>query len=903
MKAFTEFANEQIEHSIPDRFEKMVKEYPNRLAVKVGNRALTYDALNQLVNRIARAILTKGRAGSEPIALLFEHGVDVIAAIFATLRAGKFYVALDPSFPAERMTSIWQDSQAGLIVTNDHSIDLAHKLTNDTRALLNIDEIHAATSFDNDFRPAFSNGLVNIRYTSGSTGEPKGIVQGHQQALYHVTVGAAERRIGADDRLTLLHSVALGSATTHIFQSLLNGASLFPFDVKSEGIPRLTRWLQEEEITVCDLPPSLFRQLAASLQGVVPPSSLRLLTLVGAPITQVDFNLYKKNFGRGTLVEIALGSTEAGMICSAIVDQNFSFPKEGAPVGYPCRGKKILLLDENGHEVGPGEVGEIAVKSRYLALGYWRRPELTSAKFLPDPDGGDERIYLTGDLGRKLLDGFLVHVGRKDFQVKIRGYRVETGEIEATLLEHAAIKEAIVVAQDDLHQEKRLVAYVVSCQEPAPTTHELRMFLHKKVPDYMVPSVFVPLNALPLTPNGKVDRQALPAPKRMRPDQNETFAAPRNPTEERLAGIWATLLGLEHVGIHDNFFDLGGNSLFAIRLFAEIEKEFKKRLPLSCLFEDGTIQRLARIINQPIQASLWPSLVTIQPHGTKRPFFCVHELFGDVFCYRMLAHYLGQDQPFYALQPEALNGLEKSSADIKAMAAHYIQEIRTLQPRGPYGLGGYSSGGVVAFEMARQLRANGEAVAIVAIFDSTAVTSGQNKFSRIWSFLCNLPADLASWLIGFLQLTPRQCLDLIRFKIGMIKTRVIATFCAPGSCREVVTAKTVKEMADLFQFSEKQQEIALAQCRGLLAYKPGVYPDRLTLFRTQTTPLFYSHGTDKGWGKLAAGGVEIRVVPGHHLTMLREPHVKILAEELRVCLDKAQEKIVSGKADRSVCLP
>jgi amino acid adenylation domain-containing protein len=881
---FVEFTNDEIEQSIPERFEKIVRLYPERLAVKRDDHAVTYKALNEAANRIAHAILKQRSTGSEPIALVFEHGIDVIAAILGTLKAGKFYVALDSSFPAERMLSILQDSEAALIVSNDHNIGVAHQLTQDSRALLNIDEIDSSVASDDPAPSALPESLVNIRYTSGSTGEPKGIVKTHQQALYHMAVGAAERQISINDRLTLVHSVAFASATTHLFQSLLNGASLFPFDVKAEGISRLLEWLHEEQITVCDLPPSLFRQLAPSLQTRTPPSSLRLITLQSAPVSQEDFNLYKKYFGRGTLLQLAMGSTETGMISSAIVDHNFSFPKEGTPVGYACRGKKILLLDASGREVGPDNIGEIAVKSRHLSQGYWRRPEPTGAKFIPDTDGGDERIYLTGDLGRMLADGFLIHHGRKDFQVKIRGYRVETGEVEAALLGHASVKDAVVVAQDDVHQEKRLVAYVVPFDNPAPGNRELQTFLHNKLPDYMVPSVFVTLDALPLTLNGKVDRKALPAPEKIRPDQKEIFAAPRNPTEARLADMWAELFGVEPVGIHDNFFDLGGHSLTAAQLFAAIEKEFRVPLPLSSLFEGATIEHLARLLSQ--KNLRMTTIVPIQPRGASLPFFCVHDLFGDVFCYRRLAHYLGQAQPFYGLQPQGLDGLEEPCADITAMAAHYVEAIRAVQPKGPYALGGLSFGGVVAFEMARQLRTKGEEVATVALFDSHFP---RGKITLSWGFAPNLFNDFPSWLIGFLQLNRAQWLSLIRSKIAIAKRRLRGAL--PSSAeksQQDAIQRRIEELDYLSQFSEQHHKVARAQYQALSNYRLRTYPGRLTLFRARMQPLFSSHAPDNGWGGLAAGGLNIRIVPGNHLGMLQEPHVKVLAEELRSCLDQAQ---------------
>ena len=345
------------------------------------------------------------------------------------------------------------------------------------------------------------------------------------------------------------------------------------------------------------VPPALFRQLAevAPLQDKLP--HLRLLRLSGAPITKLDFDLYKNNFCSTTLLEIMMGSTESRGICRAVVDQAFSFPEDGTPAGYPYPDKKILLLDENGREVGPGEVGEIAVQGGTSSDGYWNRPEDNSAKFLRDPKTAEEPICLTGDLGRMRPDGFMIHLGRKDFMVKIRGYRVEFAEIEQALLEHPEVKETGIVAWDREPGEKYLVAYVVAKRASQPTVDELRAFLKEKLSDYMIPSAYVFLDSLPLT-NGKLDRQALPKPGNTRPSLSQLFESPRNDLEQRLVLIWEEVLGIKPVGVHDNFFDLGGHSLAASRIISRIIKTFELDLPIKALFDSPTVAHMAALITQ-----------------------------------------------------------------------------------------------------------------------------------------------------------------------------------------------------------------------------------------------------------------------------------------------------------------
>jgi amino acid adenylation domain-containing protein len=584
---------EEIDQTLPERFEKIVRQYPDRLALKSANRSLTYDELNRFANRIARSIMAMRGPASEPICLFFDSGIDGIAAILGALKAGKYFVTLDASFPASRIRFMIEDAQAGLIVTNDTGVDSAREFSNGKLSVLNVDEISDRVGEENLGLSLSPKDFATILYTSGSTGEPKGVLQDHAVNMHHALLD--DMRF--EDRISLLHSVAFGSGRADVFFALLNGATLLPFDLKSEGVHRLARWLQEERITVCHLPPAAFRKLAEFYGEMEAPASLRLLRLSGAPVTRVEFELYRKTFPSGTSLQINMGSAEAKRICGAVVDSNFSFPEEGVPVGYAAPWKKVSLVDETGREVGPGEAGEIAVKSRYLSIGYWRRPELTRAKFLRDRDGGDEPTYLTGDLGRMLADGFLIHLGRKDLMVKIRGYRVELGEIERVLLEHPKLKEAGVTAWNRESGETHLAAYIVAEKNSRPTVDDLRGFLREKLPDYMIPSAFMFMDYLPLL-NGKLDRKALPQPDGMRPALQQTYVPARNETEKELVRIWETVLDIHPVGVDDNFFDLGGHSLSATRVVSQVIKQFQLEIPLQSLFQSPTVAAMAVVITE-----------------------------------------------------------------------------------------------------------------------------------------------------------------------------------------------------------------------------------------------------------------------------------------------------------------
>ena len=595
---FVEFKKDEIKHSIPERFEKMVRLYPDRIAVKAEDRSLTYDELNQAANRIAHALLVQRGKQEEPIGLVLDHGVEAVTAILGVLKAGKMYVPLDPSFPMSRNRDVLEDSEPGLIVTDNKNFPLAVELASKKLALINIDEFRRSYPVENtDLRTA-PDALAYILYTSGSTGKPKGVVQNHRNVLHLIMRHTNRAHISPDDRIAVLRSFSVHGGTLQTFGGLLNGAAILPFDTKREGVQELEHWLAREEVTLCRMGPTLFRHLAEVLGEKDHFPKLREISFSGEPLHKNDVELWRQHFSDECILVNSFGATEVSSCCEYLVDKKTRIEDGVVPCGYPTGDMEIVLLQDDGRETRFGEIGEIAVKSRYLALEYWRKPELTRAKFLPVPKGGDERIYFTGDLGRMLPDGLLVHLWRKDFQVKIRGYRVELAEVESTLLTLDNIKEAVVVGREDQALEKRLVAYVVPDRMPAPSTTTLRRALGEKLPDYMVPAVFVVLDAMPLTPNGKVDRSALSAPTGSRPDLDTPYAPPRSLIEEGLAGIWAEVLGLDHVGIHDSFLDLGGHSLAATRVTSRIYADYQVDLPLTQLFKTPTIAALADYIER-----------------------------------------------------------------------------------------------------------------------------------------------------------------------------------------------------------------------------------------------------------------------------------------------------------------
>jgi amino acid adenylation domain-containing protein len=898
---FIPFRQEEIEQSIPERFEKIVRRYSDRLAVKMGDRALTYDQLNQAANRIARAILEKRGSGSEPIALLFEHGIDVIAVIFAVLKAGKFYVALNPSFPQHMIDYILRDAEPRLIITNSRNLDRVRKSNKDVYSPLNIDDLANYDSSNVPTSPS-QHDLAYLAYTSGSTGKPRGVIDKHRNVLHSVMVHTNDMHTCVHDKLSLFHAPSVAAADANLFHSLLNGAALFPFDIKAEGISRLADWLTEEQLTICHFPVAAFRQLAELL----PPQkklsiSLRIVQLSGAPVTRQDFELYKKTLCPNTLLRIQMGSTETKFICSTLIDHSFSFPKEGVPVGYAAPGKKVLLLDEQGREVGPRQAGEIAVKSRYLTLGYWRRPDLNKAKFLGDPEGGDERICLTGDLGRMLPDGFLFYLGRKDMMVKIRGYRVEIGEIESTLLAHSTVKDAGVAAWDREAGEKYLVAYVVPRENLAPKVEELRGFLSEKLPDYMIPSVFMFMDSLPLT-NGKLDRRALPKPDNSRPTLNVSYVAPTSLMEKKLAQIWTELLSLDRVGRHDNFFDLGGHSLLGAKLVLLIHKEFDYDLPVSELFAAPTIAELAQRIEGAGKEKpgagrkAWTYLCELQRGQGRNPVFVFPGGGGgepEFFVYGFLACHVGTEYPFYGLRARGADGILPPHTTVPQMADAYVEEIRAIQPQGPYYLVGECAGGVTAYEAARQLLAQGQKVAVLALMDVERPTLTKYvcfRAGRWWTetirrpwqenyYIARIPYHIKQFRSLSVSRYPSYFLGRLHSTMKPAERKTQSEDAQKAKAAAVLHAAASGEALRHIEWVRENYR------RTVRWFRPKPYDGHIELLVSEK---LRRHDPTLGWKDLALKGLSVHPIPGDHQSYLRD-HMAVAGAKLRECLERAEK--------------
>ena len=595
---FIEFEMAEIDQSIPDRFEQQVERDPDRVAIHTNWHQTTYKELNQAANQVTHAILARRRSweNQRPVALLFEQNASLTSGILGVLKAGDFYVPVDLSYPLDRITDMLQGSGTGLTLTDDEHLPLVEKLDLDGCDLLNIDHLENFSNANPDLSISPED-LAYLLYTSGSTGRPKGVVQNHRNVLHMVKNETNASKICAEDRLTVLYRASVVGAARVIFGGLLNGATLFPFNVREDGMANLASHLLQENITFYNSTPSVFRQMADHLPVGEKIPALRLIHLGGEAVSSNDVALYRRYTQAHCVLVSGFGATEISPVLRFFMDHCTTTFESIVPVGYPFEGIGVELMDDLGEGVEPGRIGEIVIQSRYLCLGYREGRNLNTEAFQPDPEGGDRRIYRTGDLGRIRPDGCVEHLGRNDSQVKIRGYRVEVTEIERVLVDLDGVKEAVIVPVEGVSGGLGLAAYIVPARK-APTARELRRILATKLPDYMMPATFMILDALPQTPSGKVDRKALPAPFKCRPELDSPFAEPRTPFEETLVEIWSQILGLNGLGIHDNFLELGGDSLLASQVVSRVVKTFQVDLPLRLLFESPTVADMAVAITQ-----------------------------------------------------------------------------------------------------------------------------------------------------------------------------------------------------------------------------------------------------------------------------------------------------------------
>lgn len=848
-------------------FEEQVERTPEGVAVVFEGQSLTYRELNARANQLAHHLRSLGVGPDVLVGLCVERSLEMVVALLGILKAGGAYVPLDLKYPKERIEFILRDAAARVLVTQrslNFGQDVAHPVYLD-----DVIPQDAASPGDVRVTPA---SLAYVIYTSGSTGKPKGVgIEHHSPVsfLHWIRDSFSDAELSGVLAST---SICFDLSVFEIFGPLSwGGRVLLANSALDLGLPSAPK-----DVVLINTVPSVLAEL---LQERGLPPSVRTVNLAGEPLRQA-------------LVEAIFKKTSAERVndlygpSETTIYSTWARRKAGGieTIGHPIANTQIYILDRYGQPMPVGISGELHIGGAGVARGYWHRPELTAERFVTDPfgDGPGRRLFKTGDRGRWRADGQIEFLGREDQQVKIRGFRIELAEIEIVLAGHPDVAGCSVLTQNLEGGDRTLTAFVVGREKAGISVGSLRQWLGEQLPDFMIPSRFFVLPALPLTPNGKVDRTALGKLDGLELAPGATYTAPRNELERALVEIWQRLLRREHVGIHDNFFSLGGHSLLAARLTTEIDKLLRCNLPISALFQSPTVESLTRRLTLEKWAPPWSSLVPLQPLGANPPLFLAHGWGGDVFVFLGLAQQLAPDQPVYGLQAVGLDGQSPRHTSIEEMATHYVQEIRSFQPTGPYYLGGYSMGGLIAFEMAQQLHRVGQRVALLALFDTQPICGIPSiVFGRI--LVSYLPGRFMLHLRRWWNMPRGQKGDYLRGRWGALKvwtarnrSKMPVMIPPPPACTQ---PPHMSASADYYP--------ALA-----LKYRLHRYPGSASVFvSNDSNPKWIS-----SWKYLVRDG-SFHQVPGTHLQLLTPLYLPELVKDLRTAIHRAQKNARKGSGN------
>ncbi|MGF1540613.1 MAG: amino acid adenylation domain-containing protein [Pleurocapsa sp.] len=866
----TEYPQDKCIHQL---FEAQVEKTPDAVAVVFKEQQLTYRELNNRANQLAHHLQTLGVKPEVLVGICVNRSLEMMIGLLAILKAGGAYIPLDPTYPSERLAYMLADSQLPILLTQNQLLDKLPEHEAQTICLDQDWQNFANYSPNNPNSTVKTDNLAYIIYTSGSTGKPKGTMIIHSGMVNYLSWCTKAYNVADGEGSTVNSSIGFDATITSVFSPLLVGRKVVLLPEEDE-IEELKKALcSGTKFSLVKITPAHLEILSHLLANEQANIQTQAFIIGGEALSEKVTSFWQQKAPSTKLIN-EYGPTETVVGCCIYEVDKQNFPSGNIPIGRPIANTELYILDKHLQPVPIGVLGELYIGGAGVARGYLNHPELTQEKFITNPFN-KSKLYKTGDLARYLRDGNIEYLGRIDHQVKIRGFRIELGEIEALIAQYPNVTSTTVIAREDKSGDKKLVAYIVPEKSKDFNSNQLHQFLHKKLPHYMVPSAFVQLDTLPLTPNGKVDRKALPAPDSSEIYVSDDFVAPRNNLELQLVKIWEDILNVRPIGIKDNFFNLGGHSLLVVRLMAQIQQHFGINLPLATILQNPTIEQIANTLCQQHNSLVNSALVAINQNGSNIPLFCVPGVGGNGLYFYNLARYLSSEQPCYTFQAQGLDGKSTPYTRIEDMAAHYIQAMQTLQPQGPYILAGYSFGSNVAFEMSQQLQKQGHEVALLAVLDNFApIESNRPKdfnldektrlrhIVRVMERLSgkNLEVDYEVWQ----QLNSEEQLN----HLGKQLTEI-----------------TSDRLCGLIQVFD-------ANVQAGINYRPQVIaPTPIALFQASeedTEDTFIPSDASWGWNQVASNLLEIHTVPGNHHTMLSQPHVQVLAQKLKACIDRLQ---------------
>ena len=861
-------AGESPKHKcLHELFEEQVERTPDALAVVFEDQQLSYRELNIRANQVAHYIRKMGVGPEVLVGICIERCLEMIVGLLGILKAGGAYVPLDPAYPQARLAFMLEDTNISVLLTQASLTSALPEHSSRTVCLDTDSERISQESGENPFNETRPENLAYVIYTSGSTGQPKGVAIEHHSPV--ILVHWAQGVYTPEQLSGVLASTStcFDLSIFELFVPLCCGGSV----ILVNNIMYLSTQPKNEQITLINTVPSALMEV---LKIARTPESVCTINLAGEPLQiQLVQQLYQQDSVKHIFNLYGPSEDTTYSTFILVSRSQVRIPS----IGRPITNTQCYLLDPSLKPVPVGVPGELYIAGDGLARGYLHRPELTEEKFIPNPFSSDpeSRLYKTGDLARYLPDGNIEFLGRLDHQVKIRGFRIELGEIETALAQHPAVNESIAIVREGEGGDKRLIAYVVLKPEEHASKNQLRRSLKDRLPDYMIPAAFVTLDALPLTPNGKIDRQALPAPDAAGVETEKSFVPPRNATEQRLAEIWTDVLKVTQIGIHDNFFESGGHSLLAMRLVAQIRQHFEKELPVATLFQTPSIAQLAPLLEDHSAVPTFSPLVSLQTKGDEIPFIFVHPGDGNIFCYRQLTHALGTQRPVYGLQAYGLEPGTKALSRFDAMAEAYLEQLRSVLPSGPYALGGFCAGGMIALEMAQRLRYAGEKVVLTALFDTIAPHAYQPFADDGMRYL--------SFGHDFGGLNSADLLPIYLKHRGLAADTAIEELCRdlqPLSHQERLRVlwDCAGQAGKEFEFDDFTRifEVYAAIGEAILTYTAPSSAERVALFRSADFSSILTDDAMLGWEQYDYS-LEVHEIPGDHFSMLRQPNVGVLA--------------------------
>jgi amino acid adenylation domain-containing protein len=842
--------------SVLHLFKQRASAFPDALAIACPGRQITYHELNCKVDQIAAGLRDAGVVDGCLVGVLLDRSPEMIASLLAIWKAGGAYLPLDPASPVAQIAFMLEDAAPPFLLTRKKYFAHVAGPPFRTLRLLDLDELYVPKNPSHyETETVAEDSLAYVIYTSGSTGKPKAAAITHGGLANTALAVGEDLKLGPEDRVLAWSTIAFDVACLEIYLPLVFGASLYVVeqDLAGDAGLRIDR-VRASSATVMMGTPTMYRLLLeAGWRG-----DAGIQAVVGGEV--LPLNLGTRLAGSCRAVWNQYGPSETA-ICAARAKIDVDVEK--ITIGHPLPNVTIRLLDRHLQPVAKGSVGELYIGGAGVALGYLNRPDLNQARFLPDPFSSG-RLFKSGDLAIELPDGRFDFLGRNDDQVKVRGFRIELGEIDTALRRCDGVQAAVVRAIDLEEGDRRLVAFVIGDES---FLGQWKQSLRLRLPHYMVPSEFVPLRSFPTTPSGKVDLQALDAMRLRAPTVGPSPAPrPADPVEVRLKEIWQRLLKHNTVGLDQDFFALGGDSLLAARMLVQVEQWLGSKLPHSVLVEHPTIHGLATYLRHS-PAGKWPALVTIQSGSFLPPLFIAHGLGGSLLSFIELAGALGPEQPVYGLQLPAF--IDQHQADLRILAANYVKQVRAIQPAGPYNLAGHSSGGLVVFEMACQIVEQGETVGLLALLDcDPKIGKVAHRPFKDWdTFKTSLRRLLAGFrLREFLARRMMHHKIKIRSWLAERSRRLgIGLGWLPDSLRGSFISSLLGAEGPLLL--------------AIRDYQLRPYPGNATLFIAQDEPRSDPH-PEPAWPGKILGVCETQPIPGTHQTILVRPQVISLAREI-----------------------